>query len=203
MKIYTCEQGESAWLDARLGKVTASEADQILTPEFAMRKGEGVQTYIAKKCAETLLRRPVADFGSFVTEEGEAMEYEARRWFAWEHSVKVRQVGFIEHEDGRCGCSPDGLIGDDGGVEIKCPQPTNHVRYVLDGTLPKDYAVQVHFSLYVTQRPWWMFVSYRKKLPEFVLKVERDEAIMAKIETALHAFYERFDTALAKLKQKP
>jgi len=106
---------------------------------------------------------------------------------------------FVEHDDGRCGCSPDGLIGDDGGLEIKAPQPTNHVKYLLDGTLPKDYAVQVYFSLYATGRAWWKFVSYRRKFPPFVLTVDRDEAIMAKIGKVLADFYAKFDAAFERL----
>jgi hypothetical protein len=200
MKIYTCAQGEQEWLTARVGKVTASEADQLLTPEFEIRKGEMPKTYLARKLAEHVLGRPLEGFSSFETEQGQILELEARSWFNFEFDHKVRQVGFIEYDDGRCGCSPDALLDDDGGLELKAPQPTNHVRYLLDGTLPKDYAVQVHFSLYVTGRPWWSFVSYRRKFRPFVLRVERDEKIIAKIGECLSAFYERFDAALQKLK---
>jgi len=201
MKIHECTQGQSEWLNARLCKVTASEAGEILTPEFEIRKGETPKTYLAKKLAEKALNRPIDGFSTFATENGEILEMEARAWFALEHDqYTVRQVGFIEGDDGRCGCSPDALLDEDGGLELKCPQPTNHVKYLLEGTLPKDYAVQVHFSMFVTGRPYWMFVSYRRKLPPFVLRVERDEAIMAKIQAALTAFYARFDEAMKILK---
>jgi hypothetical protein len=200
MKEHLCVQGESDWLQARVGKVTASEADQLLTPEFAIRTGEMPRTYLARKLAESVLRRPLEGFASFETEQGEILEAEARAWFAFEYPHKVRQIGFIEHDDGRCGCSPDALLDDDGGLEIKAPQPTNHVKYLLDGKLPKDYAVQVHFSIYVTGRPWWKFVSYRRKFRPFVLTVERDEAIIAKINEALTQFYEKFDAALERIR---
>jgi hypothetical protein len=203
MKIYSCEQGEHEWLQARVGKVTASEADQLLTPEFEIRKGEMPKTYLARKLAEHVLGRPLEGFSSFVTEQGELLEMEARSWFAFETTHKVRQVGFIEHDDGRCGCSPDALLDDDGGLELKAPQPTNHVKYLLDGTLPKDYAVQVFFSLYVTGRPWWKFVSYRRKFQPVVIKVDRDEKIMAKIAECLTGFYAKFDAALQKLTTPP
>lgn len=200
MKEYECTQGESEWLQARVGKVTASEADQLLTPEFKARTGEMPKTYLARKLAEKVLNRPLEGFSSFETEQGEILEMEARSWFAFEYPHKVRQVGFIEHDDGRCGCSPDALLDGDGGLEIKAPQPTNHVKYLLEGTLPKDYAVQVHFSMYVTGRPWWKFVSYRRKFRPFVLTVNRDEKIMKAIQTTLETFYATFDAALAKLK---
>lgn len=200
MKEYSCAQGEAEWLQARVGKVTASEADQLLTPAFEMRTGEMPKTYLARKLAEHVLGRPLEGFSSFVTEQGEMLEHEARAWFQFEYAQhKVRQVGFVEHDDGRSGCSPDALLDDDGGLEIKAPQPTNHVRYLLDGTLPKDYAVQVHFSMFVTGRPWWMFVSYRRKFRPFVLRVERDEMIIGAVRHTLESFYDKFDAALAKL----
>lgn len=197
---YSCAQGEHEWLQARVGKVTASEADQLLTPAFEIRTGEMPKTYLARKLAEAVLNRPLEGFTSFETEQGEMLEMEARQWFAFEYNHDVRQVGFIEHEDGRCGCSPDALLDDDGGLELKAPQPTNHVKYLLGGTLPKDYAVQVHFSLYVTGRPWWKFVSYRRRFRPFVLTVQRDEKIMALIAEALAKFYAAFDAAMLKLK---
>lgn len=202
MKIYDCAQGETDWLDARLGKVTASEASQLMTPEFSARTGEMPQTYLAKKIAETLLGRPLEGFSTFATENGEMMEMEARAWFAFEHDHKVTQVGFVEHDDGRCGCSPDALLDDDGGLEIKSPQPTNHVKYLLGGVLPKDYAVQVHFSMYVTGRPTWTFVSYRRKLPPLVLKIDRDEKIMQSIAAILENFYSKYDQSLLKIKNQ-
>lgn len=199
MKVHECTQGEQEWSHLRVGKVTASEAGNLLTPEFAIRTGEMPKTYLATKAAETILKRPLDGFSSWQTEEGEMMEMEARRWFAFEHGHKVRQVGFIDHDDGRCGCSPDALLDDDGGLEIKAPQPTNHVKYLLDGKLPKDYAVQVHFSLYVTGKPWWKFVSYRRRFRPFVLTIQRDEEIIGKIEAALVKFYGDLDAALERL----
>lgn len=200
MKEYTCDQGQHEWLTARIGKVTASEADQLLTPEFKVRTGEMPKTYLARKLAERVLNRPMEGFSSWETEQGQLLEMEARSWFAFETTHKMRNIGFVEHDDGRCGCSPDSLLDDDGGLELKAPQPTNHVKYLMDGTLPKDYAVQVHFSMYVTGRPWWKFVSYRRLFRPFVLKVERDEAIDRKIGDCLAAFYEEFDKGMAKLK---
>jgi len=200
MKIYPCDQGGSDWLQARVGKVTASEADNLLTPLFALKDGETPKTYMARKLAETVLGRPLEGFTSFETEQGEILEMEARAWFAFAHDqYKVRQVGFIEHADGRCGCSPDALLDDDGGLELKCPQPTNHVKYLLDGVLPKEYRVQVFFSMFVTGRPYWIFCSYRRKFRPFVLRVERDEEIMKKIGDALARFYASFDEAYSKL----
>lgn len=203
MKEHNVTQGEGDWLKVRLGKVTASEAGAILTPEFKARTGEGVQTYLCQKLAETWRGTPLPGFHSWETEQGQLLEDEARKWFAFATEHKMRNVGFIEHDDGRCGCSPDALLDADGGLELKCPQDVNHVRYLIEGRLPKDYTVQVHFSMYVTGRKWWQFVSYRRKMPQFVIWVERDEEICGKIAEALKTFYTRFDAAMALLKGQP
>ena len=202
-KIHDINQGDADWLALRIGKVTASEMDNLVSPEFKVRDGATPYTYLCQKVAESYSGKPLPGFTSFATEQGELLEIEARGWYALEHTDrKVINVGFVEHDSGRCGCSPDALLGEDGGLEIKCPQATNHVRYLLDGTLPKDYAAQVHMSLYVTGRKFWRFVSYHRGYPAFVLNVERDAAIMAKIDAALAQFYDRFDSAMLTLKTK-
>lgn len=200
MKIHEIPQGEAAWLQLRVGKVTASEMGALLTPEFKLRTGEGPKTYLCTKVAEGFRNRPLPGFSAWATEQGQILEAEARAWYAFETDDKLRNVGFCEHDNGRCGCSPDALVGDEGGLELKSPQPTNHVRYLLDGVLPKDYATQVHGSLYVTGRPWWRFVSYHRGFPAFILTVARDEAICAKIEDALSKFYMLYDAAMERLR---
>lgn len=199
MKIHNVTQGEGDWLKVRAGKVTASEIDALVSPTFEIRKGAQVHTLVCQKVAETLNGGPLPGFTSWQTEEGQMMEDESRKWFAFASDEKLIDAGFCEHDDGRCGCSPDSLIGEDGGLELKNPQHVNHVRYLLDGTLPKDYAAQVHMSLYVTGRKWWKFVSYRRKFPPFVITVERDEKICAIIAEALAGFYAKMDDALQRL----
>lgn len=195
-------QGELDWLRLRLGKPTASEFGNLLTPLFKAKEGEGPHSYLCEKIAETILGHalPGQFDGSYDMEQGQVLEAEARALFSWEHDCQIQQVGFVTADDGRCGCSPDGLIGDDEGLELKCPKAETHVKYLLGNVLPKDYAAQVHGSLYVTGRKRWYFMSYRRGFEPFVLPVERDEAIMAKIGAALASFYKSFDEALKILK---
>lgn len=202
MKIHTdIEQGTAQWLALRAGKVTASEIDALLTPLFKIKEGEGPETYLDCKIGEAWTPGEVdPGFTSFATEQGQILEDEARKWYAFEFNERLHDVGFCEHDDGRCGCSPDALIGEYGGLEIKCPARHTHVRYLRKQTLPKEYAAQVHMSLYVTGRKWWKFVSYRRRFPALVLTIERDEAICAKIHEALTGFYERFDAEMSKLR---
>lgn len=195
------EQGTEEWLKLRVGKVTASELGNLLTPLFKLREGEGVKTYLCSKAAEQWRGQPLPGFTSHATEQGQLLEDEARREFAFDTDHKIHNVGFVETDDGKFGCSPDALLDEDGGLELKCPEPTNHVRYLLDGTLPKDYACQVHGSMFATGRPWWKFVSYRRGFPAFVLRVERDESICQKIEDAVGLFAIQLEAAIKKLKE--
>jgi len=193
-------QGDEGWLKLRIGKVTASELGNLLTPEFKQREGETPKTYLYSKVAEAWRGQPLPSFTSWATEQGELLEAEARKWFAFVTEHKIRNIGVVEAEGGRFGCSPDALLDADGGLELKAPQSTNHVRYLMEGILPKDYVTQVHGCLYATGRPWWKFVSYRRGFPSLVLKIERDEEICEKIAKAVERFSKSFDEAMQKLK---
>ncbi len=200
MKIIDCVQGELSWFQARLGKVTASEADALLTPEFKVRTGAMPHTYLCQKLGEAMTGTPPDGFATYATDQGQLLELDARRWYRFAFDEPLKDAGFIEHDDGRSGCSPDAIIGDNSGLEIKAPRNTNHVRYLLDGVLPNDYKVQVHFSMYVTGFKSWRFVSYNSKLPKFVLTVERDEEICAQIQAALTKFYAAYDEGMSRLR---
>lgn len=196
---HQVEQGHINWFKLRMGRVTASEMSNLLTPEFAPRTGEMPKTYLYSKLAEVYRGAPMISTGSWATEQGQIREEEAIPWLALEKEWKIREGGFIESDDGLAGCSPDGLVGENLGIECKSPEPVNHVRYLLDGVLPKSYAVQVHGSLYVTGFPSWVFFSYNRGFPAFILEVKRDEAIIAKIGEALALFHKNFAAAKEKL----
>lgn len=200
MKIHTCEQGTLEWLKLRAGKVTASELDGLLTPEMAIRTKETPHTYLCLKLAEKVTGMPEMNGGAWVMDQGHMKESDALAWYEMERDCEITQIGFCESDDGRAGCSPDGLVGEDGGLEIKSPLAKTHVKYLLGETLPKEYVAQVHGSLYFTGRKWWDFMSYCPGFPPFSIRIERDEAIMAKIAACLAEFYTRFDAALEKLK---
>lgn len=189
------------WLAAHVGRPTASEFKNIMTPLFKAKTGDGFNTYVATKLAEAWRGRPLGGFSTFATEQGQLREDEARPLAMLELDYDIIQVGFIEGDDGRCGCSPDGLIGEDDGIEIKCPEPKTHVGYFLDGCLPDEHSAQVHGSLYVSGRQRWRFMSYAVGFPPFMLTIERDEAIMAKIQAALAAFYLAFDAGMQRLRE--
>lgn len=200
MKIITdFEQGSLAWMTARASVPTASEFKNLVTPLWAISTGEMPRTYLCEKLAEWWIGGPLQGFSVFSTEQGKILEEEARPGYEFDTGETVQKVAFCTTDDGRVGCSPDGLIGDDGGIEIKCPQIQTHVKYLLDGILPKDYAAQVQGSLYVTGRKWWKFLSYCRKMPSLILTVTPDQKAQAAIQEALELFLSKFEIAKARL----
>ncbi len=199
-------QGELAWLRVRMGRVCASEMGNLLTPKLAIKTGEGPHTYLCKKLVEVWRGEPTPTQGTWQMEAGNIVEDEARPWFELQHSVDVEQVGFCESDDGKSGCSPDGLIeafanlDGPGGLEIKCPEAHTHVKYLLGGVLPDEYVAQVHASMFVTGRKWWKFLSYRRHFPAFQITVHRDEKIMKTVGEAIAAYSEKFNNALDRMK---
>jgi YqaJ-like viral recombinase domain len=200
--IHDCEQGTLEWTKLHFGIPTASGLDNLLTPEFELRKGETPKTYLYKKVAEKLQGRPLIDLSasSFMLEQGMIVESEARPWYALEYDKHVRQVGFITTDDGRFGCSPDGLIeGEDCGLEIKSPAAHTHVKYLVNGVLPKEYTAQVLGSMFATGFKKWVFVSYRRGFPALVLEIQRDQKAMDAIARAIDSFHSEFQRAMTRI----
>lgn len=201
MKIHTeIEQGSVDWLILRSGKVTASEMDALISPLGEPRKGEGVKTYMIQKLCEAWIGGPLPSLqGVFDMEQGKILEDFARPAFTLETGLAVTKCGFVTGHDERLGCSPDGMVGERAGLELKCPAMPNHVRYLLDGKLPKDYVAQVQGSMYVTGLNEWYFCSFRRNFPPLVLKVERDEEFQKNLVEAVDAFWVMFDKAMVRL----
>lgn len=198
MKILDVKQGSPEWLKARLGIPTASEFDALVTPLWKVREGAGVDTYLAKKLAEKWRGEPLNSYCGGAMEQGHLKEPEALTWYEFTKGVDIQRVGFITTDDGRVGCSPDGLLPD-GGIEIKCPEPHTHVSYLLDGTLPKDYLAQVQGGMFVAGRDRWEFLSYCRGMPNLLLEIKRDDKAIDAIRTAVEAFNKRLDEAYARL----
>lgn len=195
------QQGSLDWLRARAGIPTASEFGNLITPKCEIRawSTEMPKTYLAAKLAEAWTGMPLSGINSFAMEQGSILQDEAIPWLSLELNQEIESVGFITDDAGRVGCSPDGLIGEIQGVEVKCPEPTAHVKYLLGGKVPDDYLAQVHGSMFVTGLASWRFVSYRRGFPNLVLIVERDGEIQEKIGDALQEFLDRFEIGMQRL----
>jgi len=188
MIVHPAPQGSLEWLQARAGVITASEFDNIVTSEFEIRKGEMPKTYLSRKLAEKWLGSSLAGFQSVDMDIGSVLETEGIPFFELMTGQEVQRVGLITTDDGRVGCSPDGLLDDDSGIELKCARPDTHTKYLLAGVVPKEYRPQVHGAMFVTGRPRWVFMSYCRRMPPLIITVQRDEKIIAVLGEALAAF---------------
>lgn len=200
MKIHDeIEQGSVEWQWLRAGKITASEVDALVTPLGKVRDSEGVDSYLAKKVCELWTGAPLPTLQVFDMLQGELLEDRAKPAFTIHTGIEARNVGFIETDDGRCGCSPDLLIDDWSGVEIKAPRIDTHANYLLSGKLPKAYAAQVQMSMFVTGFRTWHFFSFNRQLPPLHLVIDRDEKFQAALETAISNFSQQLQRAMELL----
>lgn len=196
------DQKSIQWLRLRMGKVTASELDSIISPLWKIRDSEGFKTFVYRKAAELYRDAPIFDGSSFAMQQGQEREDEALGYAGLQYGYRIAKMGFCESEDGRSGCSPDGLMEERKlGIEIKCPEPHTHCRYVCEGVVPKDYLAQVHGSMFVTGFPQWVFMSYCVGMPPLHIVVKRDETICAKIGEAVDKFHVMLAEAMEKLQE--
>lgn len=199
MKIHPAAPNTLEWLQARVGIPTASELDQILTPNFKVRTGQMPQSYRCRKLAEKWLGSTVAGYQSIDMEIGQILEQEAIPTYEILHDAKIDRVGLVLTDDERFGASPDGLIGTDCGIEIKCCRPDTHVKYLLGGVVPEDHILQVHGGMFATGFSRWVFMSYCRRMPPLIVVVERDDEAYAKISEALDVFHEAFESNWAHM----
>ncbi len=197
--IDSCEQRSDAWISLRLGNPGASSADNIITPTGLISKQRDV--YLWKLTEETFMGRCDEGFKSKAMMQGAEREAEARALFELVMDIEVRQVSLVYKDEWKLfHASPDGLVGEDVGLEIKCPIFRNHVQTLDDRKLPSDKFCQVQMNLYTTERDLWYFLSYYPGLPPCILEIRRDEAFIAKLETALYEFCEDLRKLVERLK---
>lgn len=185
-------QGSPEWMRLRLGKVTASKVADVM----AMTKsgpGASRATYMAQLLCERLTGTPTEFFTNAAMAWGTATEPEARAAYSFHHDADVSEVAFVDHPTiPMTGASPDGLIGDDGMLEIKCPNTATHLDTLDSGKPAGKYVTQMQWQMACTGRQWCDFASYDPRLPEhlrlFVVRIPRDSEAIAAMETAVTAF---------------
>ena len=201
---YGYEQGTDGWLRARAGKATASRIADIIA-KTKTGYGASRTNYAAQLIAERLTGEPYEGFTNAAMAWGTATEPQARAAYAWKHDTDVAEVGFIEHPNiTMSGASPDGLVGDDGLIEIKCPNTSTHIETLLSVKVPAKYITQMMWQMACTGRMWCDFVSYDPRLPEnmqmFVQRVPRDGALISEMETEVAKFLAEIDQTVADLR---
>ena len=192
MRLIECEQGSPEWLTHRLGVPSASQFSKIVTGKGG--KSTQVEAYINQLVAEELTGETTLVYVNEHMKRGTELEPDARELYEALTGQTVQEVGFCLHDTVNAGCSPDGLIGEDGGLEIKCPAPATHVEWVKAGVVPSKHLQQIMNCLWVTGRSWWDFMSYHQTMKPLIVRVERDEEYIA-------ALAEHVTNAALRIKQ--
>lgn len=201
--IEMMEQGSEEWFTIRIGKVTASRvADVIAKTKTGYSASR--DNYMAQLVCERLTSQKGESFTNAAMQHGTDTEPLARAAYEALKDVLVDEVGFVPHPTIKmAGASPDGMVGDDGLLEIKCPNTATHIETLLSESVPGKYFTQMQFQLSCTGRQWCDFVSFDNRLPEelqlFVKRVPRDEVFIRLIEAEIVQFIAELDDKINKL----
>jgi putative phage-type endonuclease len=201
----TIEQGTEAWLQLRLGKITASRITDVIAQ---VKSGEaaGRENYRIELVCERLTGKPTEGFTNAHMERGTELEPFARAWYEVEKGEFVKQVPFVDHPTIKnAGASPDGIIGE-GLIEIKCPMAKTHIKYLLEDRVPAKYMPQMAWQMACTQRKWCDFVSFDPRMPEglqlFIQRVDFDAEYVKMLEAEITGFLAELETKIEKLNER-
>ncbi len=200
------EQGTEEWHQLRLGCVTGSRVADVLAK---IKSGESASRsdYRTDLVVERLTGKPTDFFTNSAMQWGTDQEPFARIKYEEKFDLFVEQIAFVKHPTIEFfGASPDGLVGADGMLEIKCPNSKTHIKYLNDGKPPSKYIPQMQCQMSVTGRKWCDFVSFDPRMPEgldfFVVRLERDEEYIKAMEAEVQQFLNEVDAELSQLRKK-
>ena len=201
--ITTMEQGSPEWLQIRLGKVTASKMSDVLSKGRGTAPSKTAETYMMELIAEKLTGQSKLFFENDAMRWGTETEPQARAMYSINNDfVSVEEVAFVEHNE-FIGISPDGLVGDDGLLEIKCPASVTQIKRALSDDYAVDYYEQIQCQLWVTERKWCDFVSFDPRLDcaagYLQQRVMRDEKFIADMQVKTYTFVERMNELILQL----
>ena len=197
------EQRTEEWFAARLGKVTASRvADVIAKTKTGYSASR--ENYMAQLVVERLTQTKAESYTSAAMMHGVEQEPFARAAYEAAQGVMVEEVGFVPHPSIEwAGASPDGLVGEDGCVEIKCPNTATMIETLLSQKVPGKYITQMQFQMACTGRKWCDYVSFDPRMPAkaqmFVRRVDRDDEYIAEIEAEIVKFLAEVESQVQKL----
>jgi len=179
MRVNNHKQGSDEWLQSRLGKPTASNFGKLITPTG--KPSASADGYINELIAQRITGELPEFYTNSAMERGNELEPAAKALYEFTYGVEVVEAGLCLHDTLDCGASPDGLVGDDGGLEIKCPLPHNHIAYLRSGDVTTKYIPQIQGCLWITGREWWDFMSYHPAMEDLIVRVERDNEYIKKL----------------------
>lgn len=197
------EQGSEQWKLDRLGKVTASPVKNVMSNGRGNAPSKMAETYMMELIAEILTGQSKPFFENDAMKWGTETEPQARDTYSVKNNFAiVREVAYVEHNK-HILISPDGLIGDDGLLEIKCPNTTTQIKRALSDDYAADYKAQIQMQLWVTERKWCDFVSFDPRLDcaagYLQQRVERDEEYIEEMKIKVYAFVERMNLLVKQL----
>jgi hypothetical protein len=190
MIIHNVAQGSEEWDRLRLGVPTASRFHEIVTPGGKLSKAS--ERYAHQLLAEWYYDAPLEDpesqYKSQWMQRGNEMEAQAVAAYEFVSGLKTEKVGFVTLDSGLIGCSPDRLVGEDGGLEVKCPSPAIHMGHMVNRQVDEKHYPQVQGCMLICERKWWDVISFCPPFPEVVIRCPRDEEFIALLSEALHEF---------------
>lgn len=197
MRILDIEQGTPEWFAARAGIPTASNFDKIITYDGKPSKQR--QKYLYQLAGERITGRKEETYQNGAMLRGVELEAEARSLYEMLYNVTIEQVGFCLSDKGY-GCSPDGLISNNAGIEIKCPMIHIHVEYLLSCNMPTTYWQQVQGNLLITGREHWVFMSYYPGIKPVIMHIPRDETYLELMAKELDAFCKELNEVTERIR---
>lgn len=200
MRIVPHEQRTEGWYEARRGVPTASQFGKLITPTG--KRASSADSYIDELIAEKLTGESKIIPTTAAMQHGIDMEPKARDYYRFMYDREVTEVGLCLHDEISAGASPDGLIGHDGILEIKCPQPHTMVKYLRENRLPPEYVAQVMGQLWICDRQWADFLAYHEKMKPLLIRVERDEEFIAELSAIVTEAVEIIDRNVNQLRGK-
>lgn len=198
--IKDIEQGTEEWLELRFGWITASRFKDVMSGGA----GKTRKAYMYHIASEILTGERTKTFSNEYMEWGTETEPQARSMYQLRTGNRVDEVAFIKHDSIKAGCSPDGIIGDDGMIEIKCPKTTTQIETYLSGKMPTCHKAQVQGQLWVAEREWCDFVSFDPRIngaaSYMCVRVERDDEYINTLKSAVELFEKDLNELLIKLR---
>lgn len=198
------QQRTEEWFAARCGKVTASRMKDII----AKSDTAAYRNYQAEIISERLSGRPAESYSSREMQRGTELEPKARAVYLLETGSDVSETGLIPHPSiANSGASPDGLVDNDGLLEIKCPNTATHIDFLLHRQPKREYILQMQWQMACTGRLWCDFVSYDDRLPEphayACIRIMRDPETIELLEQAATDFLAEAEAIIKQLEQRP
>ena len=196
-------QGSDAWKAQRLGKVTASRVADVVA-KTKTGWGASRANYAAQLVAERLTGEVAESYTNAAMQWGLDHEADAKAAYEFHRDCEIAPCGFIEHPNlNQTGASPDGFVGDDGLVEIKCPNTATHIETLKGQAVPAKYVLQMQWQMACAQRQWCDFVSFDPRMPEhlrlFIKRVARDDKVVTELSGEIIAFLVEVNDTVSEL----